>query len=140
MCEKWNNKEEMLSKLYDEWNKSNNEHVLYIPSNDNTDNTNTINDENYNMISTNKHEHNHKTSLEHLGSTNIPPNDLTTQNNGSQEKNLRTNVSMDIHMDEKYNIPHDNDYLENFYNSFDDDENNYMNLKRIVPRYILIIN
>nr|ALK04332.1 EMP1-like protein [Plasmodium gaboni] len=87
MCEKWNNKEEMLSKLYDEWNKSNNEHVLYIPSNDNADDINTINDENYNMINANKHERNHKTSLEHLGSTNIPPNDLTTQNNGSQEKN-----------------------------------------------------
>ncbi|SOV21920.1 erythrocyte membrane protein 1, PfEMP1, putative [Plasmodium sp. DRC-Itaito] len=134
MCEKWNNKEEMLIKLYDEWNKSNNEHVLYIPSNDNTDNINTINHENYNMINANKHERNHKTSLEHLGSTNIPPNDFTTQNNGSQTKNLRTNVSMDIHMDEKYNIPHDKDYLENFYNSFDDDENHYMNLKRIVPR------
>ncbi|SOV12999.1 erythrocyte membrane protein 1, PfEMP1, putative [Plasmodium sp. gorilla clade G2] len=134
MCEKWNNKEEMLSKLYDEWNKSNNEHVLYIPSNGNADDINTINDENYNMINANKHEPNHKTSLEHLGSTNIPPNDLTGNNNDSQTKNFRTNVSINIHFDEKNNIPRENDDLENFYNSFDDDENNYMNLKRIVSR------
>ncbi|SOV23946.1 erythrocyte membrane protein 1 (PfEMP1), truncated, putative [Plasmodium sp. DRC-Itaito] len=124
MCEKWNNKEEMLSKLYDEWNKSNNEHVLYIPLNDNADDINTINNENYNMINANKHKRNHKTSLEHLGSTNIPPNDLTTQNNGSQEKNLRTNVSINIHFDENNNnnnvlinnVTHEEDHLENTYN------------------------
>ncbi|SCQ12549.1 erythrocyte membrane protein 1, PfEMP1, putative [Plasmodium gaboni] len=67
MCEKWNNKEEMLSKLNEQWNKENNEHVLYIPLNDNADDINTINDENYNMINANKHERNDKTSLEHLG-------------------------------------------------------------------------
>ncbi|KYN92932.1 putative EMP1-like protein, partial [Plasmodium gaboni] len=124
MCEKWNNKEEILNKLNEEWNKSNNEHVLYIPLNDNADDINTINNENYNMINANKHERNHKTSLEHLGSTNIPPNDLTTQNNGSQEKNLRTNVSINIHFDENNNnnnvltnnVTHEEDHLENMYN------------------------
>ncbi|KYN92924.1 putative EMP1-like protein, partial [Plasmodium gaboni] len=101
MCNKWNNKEEMLSKLKDEWNKENNEHILDIPLNDNDINKN--NDENYNMINPNtqiNHEGNDKTTLEHLGSTNIPYNDFITTNTNVQTKNLRTNVSMDIHMDE----------------------------------------
>ncbi|SOV17052.1 erythrocyte membrane protein 1, PfEMP1, putative [Plasmodium sp. gorilla clade G2] len=134
MCNKWSNKEEILGKLNDEWNKENKEHLFYTST---IDDIKRINDENYNTINENtqiNHEDNDKTSLEHLGSTNIPPNELTTQNNGSQTKHLRTNVSMDIHMDEKNNIPCDKDDLENFYNSFDDDENHYMNLKRIVSR------
>ncbi|KYN92935.1 putative EMP1-like protein, partial [Plasmodium gaboni] len=97
MCNKRNNKEEMLNQLNDEWNKENKEHLLYTSTNDYI---NRINDENYNMISTNTHDGNDITFLEHLASTNIPPNDLTTQNNGSQTKYLRTNVSINIHFDE----------------------------------------
>ncbi|SOV16645.1 erythrocyte membrane protein 1 (PfEMP1), truncated, putative [Plasmodium gaboni] len=128
MCEKWNNKEEMLHKLKDEWNKENNEHILDIPLNDNDINKN--NDENYNMINPNtqiNHEGNDKTTLEHLGSTNIPYSDLITQNNDSERQNLRTNISMDIHFDENNNnnnnnnvltnnVTHEEDHLENTYN------------------------
>ncbi|SOV20323.1 erythrocyte membrane protein 1, PfEMP1, putative [Plasmodium gaboni] len=125
MCEKCSNKEEMLSKLSDEWNNENKEHLLDISLNGND--INTINHENYNMINENtqiNHEGNDKTSVEHLGSTNIPPNDLTTQNNGSQTNNLRTNVSINIHFDENNNnnnvltnnVTHEEDHLENMYN------------------------
>ncbi|SOV16642.1 erythrocyte membrane protein 1 (PfEMP1), truncated, putative [Plasmodium gaboni] len=116
MCNQWNNKEEMLSKLYEEWKNENKEHLLYTST---IDNINRINDENYNKINPNtqiNHEHNDITSLEHLRSTNIPPNDITRNNNDSQTKNFRTNVSMDILMDENNNIPRDKDYLQNSYN------------------------
>ncbi|KYN92934.1 putative EMP1-like protein, partial [Plasmodium gaboni] len=46
MCNQWNNKEEMLHKLKDEWNKENKEHLLYTSTHDDI---NKINDENYNM-------------------------------------------------------------------------------------------
>ncbi|SOV23737.1 erythrocyte membrane protein 1, PfEMP1, putative [Plasmodium sp. DRC-Itaito] len=65
MCNQWNNKEEMLHKLNEEWNNEHNEHILDIPLNDNDINKN--NDENYNMISTNIHQGNDKISLEDFG-------------------------------------------------------------------------
>ncbi|SOV25523.1 erythrocyte membrane protein 1 (PfEMP1), exon, putative [Plasmodium sp. DRC-Itaito] len=107
MCNQWNNKEEMLHKLNEEWNNEHNEHILDIPLNDNDINKN--NDENYNMISTNIHQ----------------ANDTTTENINFQTKNLRTNISMDIHFDENNNnnnmlttnITNEEDHLENFYNS-----------------------
>ncbi|KYN92939.1 putative EMP1-like protein, partial [Plasmodium gaboni] len=115
MCNKWNNKEEMLSKLNDEWNKENNEHVLDTPLNDNA--IHKINDETYNMINENTNDLNDITSLEHLGSTNIPYSALITQNNDSQRQNLRTNISMDIHFDENNNnVTNEDDQLENLYN------------------------
>ncbi|KYN94434.1 putative EMP1-like protein, partial [Plasmodium gaboni] len=114
MCNKWNNKEEMLNQLNEEWNNENKEHVLYTST---IDDINRINDENYNMINANTNEHNHITSLEDFCSTNIPPNDLITKNNGSQTKNLRTNISMDIHFDENNNnVTNEDDQLENSYN------------------------
>ncbi|SOV21816.1 erythrocyte membrane protein 1, PfEMP1, putative [Plasmodium sp. DRC-Itaito] len=117
MCNQWNNKEEMLNQLNKEWNKENKEHLLYTS---NIDDINKNNDEKHNMISTNtqiNHERNDKTSLENLGSTNIPPNDNTRNNNGSQTRNLRTNISMDIHFDENNNnVTNEDDQLENSYN------------------------
>ncbi|SOV11096.1 erythrocyte membrane protein 1, PfEMP1, putative [Plasmodium gaboni] len=113
MCKTWNNKEEMLSKLNEEWNKENKEHIFRIPLNDNDINKN--NDETYNMINENTNELNAITSLEDFASTNIPYSDLITQNNDSQRQNLRTNISMDIHFDENNNITRE-DQLENMYN------------------------
>ncbi|SCQ12831.1 erythrocyte membrane protein 1, PfEMP1, putative [Plasmodium gaboni] len=117
MCNQWNNKEEMLNQLNKEWNKENKEHLLYTS---NIDDINRINDENYNMINENtqiNHEGNDKTSVEHLESTNIPYNDLTTTNTNVQTKNLRTNVSMDIYFDENNNnVTNEDDQLENSYN------------------------
>ncbi|SOV21527.1 erythrocyte membrane protein 1 (PfEMP1), putative [Plasmodium sp. DRC-Itaito] len=115
MCNKWNNKEEMLNQLNEEWKNENNEHVLYTST---IDDINRINDKNYNIISTNNlyDDSNIKTPLDNHGSTNIPPNDLITQNNGSQTKNLSTNISMDIHMDENNNnVNNEDDKLENMY-------------------------
>ncbi|SOV20119.1 erythrocyte membrane protein 1 (PfEMP1)-like, putative [Plasmodium sp. gorilla clade G2] len=118
MCNQWNNKEEMLSKLNEEWNNENKEHELGITPSTHDD-INRINDENYNIINTNtqiNNERNDITSLEHLGSTNIPPNDITRNNNGFRTKNLRTNISMDILMDENNDITNEDDQLENSYN------------------------
>ncbi|KYN94433.1 putative EMP1-like protein, partial [Plasmodium gaboni] len=125
ICNKWNNKEEMLNQLNEEWKNENNEHILDTSSTH--DDINKNNDENYNMISTNtqiNHEGNDITSLEDFGSTNIPYSDLITQNNDSQRKHLRTNISMDIHFDENNNnnnvlitdVTHEEDHLENMYN------------------------
>ncbi|SOV11500.1 erythrocyte membrane protein 1, PfEMP1, putative [Plasmodium sp. gorilla clade G2] len=128
MCNKWNNKEEILGKLNEKWNNENKEHVLDIPLND--DDINRINDENYNMFNANNlYDDSNIISLEHHGSTNIPYNDLATQNNGFHTKKLRSNISMDIHFDENNihvdennnnvlstNVTHDDDQLENFYN------------------------
>ncbi|SOV20146.1 erythrocyte membrane protein 1, PfEMP1, putative [Plasmodium sp. gorilla clade G2] len=50
MLNKWNNKEEMLSKLNDEWNKENKEHLLYTSTHDDIQ---RINDETHGMINTN---------------------------------------------------------------------------------------
>ncbi|KYN92918.1 putative EMP1-like protein, partial [Plasmodium gaboni] len=140
MCNQWNNKEDILSKLKDEWNNENKEHLLYTSSTHDDINTinnehvlytstiddiNKINDEKYNMINANtqiNHEGNDKTTLEHLGSTNISPNDLTTTNTNVQTKNLRTNISMDIHFDENNNnvlttdVKRKENHLENSYN------------------------
>ncbi|SOV12004.1 erythrocyte membrane protein 1, PfEMP1, putative [Plasmodium sp. gorilla clade G2] len=102
MCNEWNNKEEMLGKLKDEWNKENNQNIMNISSTHND-----MNDQTYNSINT--HESNDITFVEHLGSTNILPNDIT-------RNNLRTNISMDIHYNENNDIP-SNDNLENSYNS-----------------------
>ncbi|SOV11136.1 erythrocyte membrane protein 1 (PfEMP1), truncated, putative [Plasmodium sp. gorilla clade G2] len=120
MFNQWNNKEEMLNLLNEEWNKENIEHILDTSST--YDDINTINDENYNLINTNKYDANEKTSLEHLRSTNIPYNNLTIQNNNFQTKNLVTNISMDIHFNEKNNVEttnvtHEEDHLEYMYNS-----------------------
>ncbi|KYN92917.1 putative EMP1-like protein, partial [Plasmodium gaboni] len=115
MCNQWNNKEEMLNQLNKEWNKENKEHIFGITLNDND--IQRINDENYNMISTNTHDDNDITSLEDFGSTNIPYSALITQNNDSQRQNLRTNISMDIHFDENNNnVTNEDDQLENSYN------------------------
>ncbi|SOV12741.1 erythrocyte membrane protein 1 (PfEMP1), truncated, putative [Plasmodium sp. gorilla clade G2] len=105
MCNEWNNKEEMLHKLKDEWNKENNQHIMNIssPHNDMND------EETYNMINTENHEGNDITFVEHLGSTYNTSNDLQTNN-------LRTNIYMDIHYNENNDIP-SNDNLENSYNS-----------------------
>ncbi|SOV20378.1 erythrocyte membrane protein 1, PfEMP1, putative [Plasmodium sp. gorilla clade G2] len=110
MCNEWNNKEEMLHKLNDEWNKENNQHIMNIssPHNDMND------EETYNVINT--HESNDITFLENLGSTNIQPNDITRNNNALPTNNLRTNIYMDIHYNENNDIP-SNDNLENSYNS-----------------------
>ncbi|SOV20983.1 erythrocyte membrane protein 1, PfEMP1, putative [Plasmodium sp. DRC-Itaito] len=116
MCNQWNNKKEMLNQLNEEWNKENNEHVLYAST---IDDINRINDETYDIISKNNlyDDSNIKTPLHNHGSTNIPPNDLITQNNGSQTKNLRTNISMDIHFDENNNnVTNEDDQLDNSYN------------------------
>ncbi|SOV20304.1 erythrocyte membrane protein 1 (PfEMP1)-like, putative [Plasmodium sp. gorilla clade G2] len=115
MFNQWNNKEEILSKLNDEWNNENKEHIFDIPPSTHDD-INKINDENYNIIYTNTHDGDDKISLEHLGSTNISPNDLPTQNNDSQRQNLRTNISMDILMDENNDITNEDDQFENMYN------------------------
>ncbi|SOV20280.1 erythrocyte membrane protein 1, PfEMP1, putative [Plasmodium sp. gorilla clade G2] len=120
MCTKWNNKEEMLNQLNDKWNMEHNEHILDIPLNDND--INRINDENYNMINTNTHDGDDKISLEHLRSTNISYNDLTTTNTNVQTKNLSTNISIDIHFDENNNnvlttnVKRNENHLENSYN------------------------
>ncbi|SOV20422.1 erythrocyte membrane protein 1, PfEMP1, putative [Plasmodium sp. gorilla clade G2] len=113
MCNQRKNKEEILGKLNDEWNKDNKEHLFYTSTHDDI---NRINDETHVMINENTHERNDITSVEHLRSTNIPPNDLTTQNNGFRTNTLRSNIFMDIHFDENNNIPRDNDYLESSYN------------------------
>ncbi|SOV11084.1 erythrocyte membrane protein 1, PfEMP1, putative [Plasmodium sp. gorilla clade G2] len=113
MCNKWNNKEEMLNQLNEEWKNENKEHVLDIPFNDNA--IHKINDETYNMINANTNELNDITSLEDFGSTNIPYSDLITKNNNSQRQNLRKNISMDIDFDENNNITRE-DQLENMYN------------------------
>ncbi|SOV11102.1 erythrocyte membrane protein 1, PfEMP1, putative [Plasmodium gaboni] len=117
MCEKCSNKDELLDKLNEEWNNENKEHLLYTST---IHDINKINDENYNMISTNTHDGNDKISLEHLGSTNISYNDLITHNNSFETKNLRTNISMDIFMDENNvlttNVTNEEDHLENSYN------------------------
>ncbi|SOV20038.1 erythrocyte membrane protein 1, PfEMP1, putative [Plasmodium sp. gorilla clade G2] len=102
MCNEWNNKEEMLHKLKDEWNKENNQHILDISSIHND-----MNDQTYNVINT--HESNDITFVENLGSTNIPHNNIQTNN-------LHTNIYMDIHYNENNDIP-SNDNLENSYNS-----------------------
>ncbi|KYN92940.1 putative EMP1-like protein, partial [Plasmodium gaboni] len=118
MCNQCNNKEDILNKLNEEWNKENNEHVLYTSSND----IHKFNDETYNMINENTNELNDITTLEHRGSTNIPPNDLTTTNTNVQTKNLRTNISMDIHFDENNNnvlttnVKRNENHWENSYN------------------------
>ncbi|SOV22735.1 erythrocyte membrane protein 1, PfEMP1, putative [Plasmodium sp. DRC-Itaito] len=115
MCNQWNNKEEMLSKLNEEWKNENKEHVLDIPLNDNA--IHKINDETYNMINENTNKLNDITSLEDFGSTNIPYSALIRQNNDSQRQNLRTNISMDIHFDENNNnVTNEDDQLENSYN------------------------
>ncbi|SOV12141.1 erythrocyte membrane protein 1, PfEMP1, putative [Plasmodium gaboni] len=115
MCNKWNNKEEMLNQLNEEWKNENKEHVLDIPLNDNA--IHKINDETYNMINENTNELNDITSLEDFGSTNIPYRALITQSNDSQRQNLRTNISMDIHFDENNNnVTNEDDQLENSYN------------------------
>ncbi|SOV20426.1 erythrocyte membrane protein 1, PfEMP1, putative [Plasmodium sp. gorilla clade G2] len=104
MCNQWNNKEEMLHKLKDEWNKENNQHILDISSTHNDMND----EETYNVINT--HESNDITFVDHLGSTNISLNDLQTNN-------LRTNIYMDIHYNENNDIINEEDQLENSYNS-----------------------
>ncbi|SOV15267.1 erythrocyte membrane protein 1, PfEMP1, putative [Plasmodium sp. gorilla clade G2] len=104
MCNEWNNKEEMLHKLKDVWNKENNQHIMNISSTHND-----INDEEtYNVINT--HESNDITFLEHLASTYNTSNDLQTNN-------LRTNIYMDIHYNENNDIINEEDQLENSYNS-----------------------
>ncbi|SOV12548.1 erythrocyte membrane protein 1, PfEMP1, putative [Plasmodium gaboni] len=117
MCNKWNNKEEMLNQLNEEWNYENKEHLLYTST---IDDINRINDENYNMINPNtqtNHEGNDKTTLEDCGSTNIPYSALITQNNDSQRQNLLTHISMDIHFDENNNnVTNEDDQLDNSYN------------------------
>ncbi|SOS76896.1 erythrocyte membrane protein 1, PfEMP1, putative [Plasmodium sp. gorilla clade G1] len=98
ICEQWKTKEDMLHKLNEVWNMERKEYLLDIlPST--LDDIHKINDETYNIISTYNIYDNpsQETSLQPLGSTNIIPSYITTeQNNG-----LRTNISMDIHIDEK---------------------------------------
>ncbi|SOS77868.1 erythrocyte membrane protein 1, PfEMP1, putative [Plasmodium sp. gorilla clade G1] len=98
ICEQWKTKEDMLYKLNEVWNMERKEYLLDIqPST--LDDIHKINDETYNIISTNNiYDHpSQETPLQLLGSTNIIPSYITTeQNNG-----LRTNISMDTHIDEK---------------------------------------
>ncbi|ETW45059.1 hypothetical protein PFNF135_00660 [Plasmodium falciparum NF135/5.C10] len=76
------------------------------------------------MISTNNiyyQDHNNKIPLDNLGSTNILPNNLTTQNNIFKTNKLRTNISIDIHFNENNNNVEntnvtDDDHFENLYN------------------------
>ncbi|SOV84125.1 erythrocyte membrane protein 1, PfEMP1, putative [Plasmodium reichenowi] len=100
MCEQWKTKEDMLHKLNEVWNMEHKEYLLDIlPST--LDDIHKINDETYNIISTNNiYDHpSQEPSLHPLGSTNIRPSDITmNQNNG-----LSTNISMDTHIDEKNN-------------------------------------
>ncbi|SOS77903.1 erythrocyte membrane protein 1, PfEMP1 [Plasmodium sp. gorilla clade G1] len=100
ICEQWKTKEDMLYKLNEVWNMERKEYLLDIlPST--LDDIHKINDETYNIISTNNiYDHpSQETPLQPLGSTNIIPSYITTeQNNG-----LRTNISMDIHIDENNN-------------------------------------
>ncbi|KOB89153.1 hypothetical protein PFDG_04566 [Plasmodium falciparum Dd2] len=123
MCEKWNHNEDMLNKLNEEWTMEHNEHIFDIPPST-LDDIHKINDETYSMISTNNiyyQDHNNKIPLDNLGSINILPNDLTTQNNIFQTNKLRTNISIDIHFDENNNNVEntnvtDDDHFENLYN------------------------
>ncbi|SOS79565.1 erythrocyte membrane protein 1, PfEMP1, putative [Plasmodium sp. gorilla clade G1] len=98
ICEQWKTKEDMLYKLNEVWNMERKEYLLDIqPST--LDDIHKINDETYNIISTNNiYDHpSQETPLQLLGSTNIIPSYITTeQNNG-----LCTNISMDTHIDEK---------------------------------------
>ncbi|EUT82883.1 hypothetical protein PFAG_03632 [Plasmodium falciparum Santa Lucia] len=98
ICEQWKTKEDMLHKSNEVWNMERKEYLLDIqPST--LDDIHKINDETYNIISTNNiYDHpSQETPLQLLGSTNIIPSYITTeQNNG-----LRTNISMDTHIDEK---------------------------------------
>ncbi|CDO62097.1 erythrocyte membrane protein 1 (PfEMP1), truncated, putative, partial [Plasmodium reichenowi] len=58
------------------------------------------------MISRNNiyiYDHSNKTSFEHIGLTNIPYNDITTNNNIFHPKKLSTNISMHIHFDKQNN-------------------------------------
>ncbi|SOV76002.1 erythrocyte membrane protein 1 (PfEMP1), exon 2, putative [Plasmodium reichenowi] len=122
MCEKWNHKEDMLNKLNEEWTMEHKENPLDIPPST-LDDIHKINDETYNMISRNNiysHNDNDITSFDHLGSTNIPYNDLPTQNNIFQTNKLRTNISIDIHFNENNNnVENTNvtgdDHFENFF-------------------------
>ncbi|SOV20414.1 erythrocyte membrane protein 1, PfEMP1, putative [Plasmodium sp. gorilla clade G2] len=102
MCNQWNNKEEMLHKLKDEWNKENNQNIMNISSTHND-----MNDQTYNVRNT--HESNDITFVDKVASTYNTSNDLQTNN-------LRTNIYMDIHYNENNDIP-SNDNLENSYNS-----------------------
>ncbi|SOS81771.1 erythrocyte membrane protein 1 (PfEMP1), exon 2, putative [Plasmodium sp.] len=120
---KWNHNEDMLNKLNEEWTMEHNEHIFDIPPST-LDDIHKINDETYSMISTNNiyyQDHNNKIPLDNLGSINILPNDLTTQNNIFQTNKLRTNISIDIHFDENNNNVEntnvtDDDHFENLYN------------------------
>ncbi|KNG76633.1 hypothetical protein PFMG_02862 [Plasmodium falciparum IGH-CR14] len=100
ICEQWKTKEDMLYKLNEVWNMERKEYLLDIqPST--LDDIHKINDETYNIISTNNiYDHpSQETPLQLLGSTNIIPSYITTeQNNG-----LRTNISMDTYIDETNN-------------------------------------
>ncbi|ETW38601.1 hypothetical protein PFAG_00561 [Plasmodium falciparum Santa Lucia] len=101
----------------------NNEHIFDLPPST-LDDIHKINDETYNMISRNNiysHNDNDITYLDHLGSTNILPNNLTTQNNIFKTNKLRTNISIDIHFNENNNNVEntnvtDDDHFENLYN------------------------
>ncbi|ETW60555.1 hypothetical protein PFMC_03568 [Plasmodium falciparum CAMP/Malaysia] len=100
ICEQWKTKEDMLYKSNEVWNMERKEYLLDIqPST--LDDIHKINDETYNIISTNNiYDHpSQETPLQLLGSTNIIPSYITTeQNNG-----LRTNISMDTYIDETNN-------------------------------------
>ncbi|SCM18829.1 erythrocyte membrane protein 1, PfEMP1, putative [Plasmodium sp.] len=96
--EQWKTKEDMLYKLNELWNMERNEYLLDIPPST-LDDIHKINDETYNIISTNNiYDHlSQETPLQPFGSTNIIPSYITREKNNG----LRTNISMDIHIDEK---------------------------------------
>ncbi|KYN92941.1 putative EMP1-like protein, partial [Plasmodium gaboni] len=62
MCEKWNNKEEMLSKLYDEWNKENNIHWSKDIYDENKHKVLLIHEE-YNLNNTKTNEYNNNNNI-----------------------------------------------------------------------------
>ncbi|ETW18168.1 hypothetical protein PFFVO_02684 [Plasmodium falciparum Vietnam Oak-Knoll (FVO)] len=144
MCEKGNHKEDMLNKFNDEWTTEHKEHMLDIPEST-LDDIHNMNDKTYNMISRNNiysHNDNDKIPLDHLGSSNIPPNNIPTQNINFHTNNLRANISIDIHFDENNNNVENTNVTENNNhekyevndNTLIYNEYNYMNPKRIVFR------
>ncbi|SOV84130.1 erythrocyte membrane protein 1, PfEMP1, putative [Plasmodium reichenowi] len=97
MCEQWKTKEDMLHKLNEVWNMEHKEYLLDIlPST--LDDIHKINDETYNIISTNNiYDHpSQEPSLHPLGSTNIRPKNKYREKNISIKNNLNDVVHINI--------------------------------------------